>query len=155
DCIVYKNCHEAHTIRAGEEGLDVLAFGGREYLPTGELPRGRSMWTITGWAEVHNDSHPWDREPPLEWPEPEPGRVATIVNVADVEARVYGNRRRRDLARAAGSRWTGLCHVECRPGTLTAPPHVHSAEEEIFVVLDGDGALELTAADGAEPVEAH
>src|SRR5204862_512990 len=32
---------------------------------------------------------------------------------------------------------------ECAPGTLSAPPHVHSAEEELFVVLDGSGTLEL------------
>ena len=30
------------------------------------------------------------------------------------------------------------------PGVLSGPPHVHSAEEEILVVLDGDGTLELT-----------
>jgi uncharacterized cupin superfamily protein len=143
DCIVYKNFHEAHTIRAGDDGLDVLAFGGREYTPVGELPRGGSMWTVTGWAEVHN-SHPWDREPPLEWPDPEPGRVSTIVNVKDVGPDVRGGRRRRDLARAAGSRWTGLRHIECDPGVLSGPPHAHSAEEEIFVVLDGGGTLELT-----------
>jgi uncharacterized cupin superfamily protein len=28
-------------------------------------------------------------------------------------------------------------------GVLSGPPHVHSAEEEIFVVLDGEGTLEL------------
>ena len=32
DCIVYKSSHEAHTIRAGDDGLDVIAFGAREYL---------------------------------------------------------------------------------------------------------------------------
>jgi uncharacterized cupin superfamily protein len=158
DCIVYKNFHEAHTIRAGDDGLDVLAFGGREYTPVGELPRGGSMWTVTGWAEVHH-SHPWDREPPLEWPEPEPERVPTIVNVADVEPDVRGGRRRRDLARAAGSRWTGLRHIECDPGVLSGPPHVHSAEEEIFVVLDGEGTLELTpaprGAGGGDEPERH
>ena len=143
DCVVYKNFHEAHTIRAGTDGLDVLAFGGREYTPVGELPRGGSMWTVTGWAKVH-DSHPWDREPPLEWPEPEPERVPTIVNVADVEPDVRGGRRRRDLARAGGSRWTGLRHIECDSGVLSGPPHAHSAEEEIFVVLDGEATLELT-----------
>ena len=143
DCIVYKNFHEAHTIRAGDDGLDVLAFGGREYTPVGELPHGGSMWTVTGWAEVH-DSHPWDREPPLEWPAPEPERVPTIVNAADVEPEVRGGRRRRHLAGAAGSRWTGLCHIELEPGVLSGPPHAHSAEEEIFVVLDGEGTLELT-----------
>jgi uncharacterized cupin superfamily protein len=36
------------------------------------------------------------------------------------------------------------------PGKLMNPPHVHSSEEEIFVVLDGDGTLQLypSARDG-------
>jgi uncharacterized cupin superfamily protein len=144
DCIVYKNFHEAHTIRGGGAGLDVLAFGGREYTPLSELPRGGSAWSITGWFETHNDGHPWDREPELQGPEPEAARPVTIVNVADVEADIRGGRRRRDLARAAGSRWTGLRHIELDAGVLSAPPHCHSAEEEIFVVLEGDGVLELT-----------
>jgi uncharacterized cupin superfamily protein len=144
DCVVYKNFHEAHTIRGGDEGLDVLAFGGREYTPVGELPRGGSMWSVTGWIEVHTDTHPWDREPVLEWPEPEAERPETIVNVADVEAEVRGGRRRRFLGGAAGSRWTGLTHIELDAGVLSGPPHCHSAEEEIFVVLKGEGTLELT-----------
>jgi uncharacterized cupin superfamily protein len=143
DCIVYKSSHEAHTIRAGDDGLDVIAFGAREYLPTGELPRGGTMWSITGFIELQV-GHPWDREPELFWPEPTAGRPATIVNMQDVEPDVRGGRRRRDLARAAGSRWTGLKHIELDPGALSGPPHVHSAEEEILVVLDGDGTLELT-----------
>jgi uncharacterized cupin superfamily protein len=146
DCIVYKNFHEAHTLRGGDDGLDVLAFGAREYLPAGSLPRAGVMWGITGVLEEKPfpEVHPWDREPPLDWPEPEAERAETIVNVADVAPEVRGGRRRRDLARAAGSRWTGLKHIECDAGTLAAVPHVHSAEEEIFVVLDGDGTLELT-----------
>jgi mannose-6-phosphate isomerase-like protein (cupin superfamily) len=92
DCIVYKNFHEAHTIRAGGDGLDVIAFGPREYLGSGELPRGRTMWSITGFIEVQK-GHPWDREPNLEWPVPEAGRPATIVNVQDVEPQVRGGRR--------------------------------------------------------------
>jgi uncharacterized cupin superfamily protein len=143
DCIVYRNFHEAHTIRAGGDGLDVIAFGAREYPPLGELPRGRSVWSITGYIEVQ-EGHPWDREPELEWPEPEPERPPTIVNVQDVEPEVRGGRRRRDLARAAGSRWTGLRVLELDRGVLSGPPHCHSAEEEIFVVLDGEGTLELT-----------
>jgi uncharacterized cupin superfamily protein len=109
-----------------------------------ELPRGGSMWSVTGWVEVHTDSHPWDREPELEWPDAEAERPPTIVNVTDVEPEVRGGRRRRFLAAAAGSRWTGLTHIECDPGTLSGPPHCHSAEEELFVVLEGDGTLELT-----------
>ena len=110
---------------------------------------------MTGWFEVHQGSHPWDREPPLEWPEPEAARPATIVNVADVEPDVRGGRRRRDLGRAAGSRWTGLRHLELDPGTLSGPPHCHSAEEELFVVLDGTGTLELTASPGHGEPETH
>jgi len=143
DCIVYKNVHEAHTIRAGDDGLDVLAFGPREYFTSSELPRGGSMWSITGYIEVQ-EGHPWDREPKLEWPEPEAERPPTIVNVQDVEPEIRNGRQRRFPAGAAGSRWTGLTYLELEPGVLSGPPHVHSAEEEIFVVRGGDGMLELT-----------
>ena len=142
DCIVYKNSWEAHTIRAGDDGLDVLAFGAREYFTSSELPRGGSMWAIHGYIEVH-DGHPWDREPELVWPEPEAERPSTIVNVASVEAEDFGGCRRRFLADAAGSRWTGMTYLECAPGVSSGPPHTHSAEEEIFVVLDGTGTFEI------------
>jgi uncharacterized cupin superfamily protein len=151
DCIVYKNFHEAHTLRAGDDGLDVLAFGAREYLPTGALPRAGVAWHITGWVEVDGRGHPWDREPPLEWPEPSQ-RPATIVNFAEVEPHVRGGRRRRDLAGAAGSRWTGLRHIEVEQRVCPVR-RTHSAEEEIFVVLDGEGVLELTPRRAAALVE--
>jgi uncharacterized cupin superfamily protein len=153
DCIVYKNSHEAHTIRAGDDGLDVLAFGAREYLQTGELPGGHTAWSVTGFFEIQA-GHPWDREPELVWPEPKAERPATIVNVLDVEPHVRGGRRRRGLGEAAGSRWTGLRHIELDPGALSGPPHVHSAEEEILVVLEGAGTLQLTPPGlGSEPEE--
>jgi uncharacterized cupin superfamily protein len=101
------------------------------------------MWSITGFVELQ-EGHPWEREPHLFWPEPLPERPQVIVNTQDVDPAVRGGRRRRDLAGAAGSRWTGLKHIEVQPGVLSGPPHVHSAEEEIFVVLDGEGSLELT-----------
>ena len=149
DCIVYRNLHEEHTIRAGGDGLDVIAFGAREDLPAGELPRGHSMWSSTGYIEVQ-EGHPWDREPELVWPEPKNERPSTIVATSDVEPDVRDGRRRRDLGRAGGSRWTGLKHLELDPGTLSGPPHCHSAEEEIFVVLGGNGTLELTGKEETE-----
>ena len=48
-----------------------------------------------------------------------------------------------DFGRAAGSERTGIKHVTVAPGHLSAPPHCHSAEEELFVVLAGSGTLEL------------
>ena len=78
--------------------------------------------------------------------------VWTIVNVEDVEAESHEQRLRRDLGTAAGSRWTGLRHIEAPAGTLTVVPHCHSAEEEIFVVLDGEGTLELYR---DEEIESH
>ena len=150
DCIVYKNFHEAHTLRAGDAGLDVVAFGGREYTSTAAWPRAGLSWLIAGTVEIDVDAHPWDREPPIEWHEPEAERPSTIVNVDDVEPRVHDQRRRRDLGSAVGSRWTGLKYVEAPPGTLTAVPHCHSGEEEIFVVLEGEGALELYRANGID-----
>jgi uncharacterized cupin superfamily protein len=52
-------------------------------------------------------------------------------------------RTRRNLGRAAGSVATGIQHVEVFPGKESAPAHCHSLEEEIFVVLDGDGVVVL------------
>jgi uncharacterized cupin superfamily protein len=49
----------------------------------------------------------------------------------------------RDLGRSAGSERTGLCHVEVAAGKQGAPHHFHSAEEEIFVILEGGGTLRL------------
>ena len=76
-------------------------------------------------------------------------RPKRIVNVTEVEvvSRERGEIRSewRDLGRAAGSERTGIKHVTVEPGHLAVPPHCHSAEEEIFVVLEGSGTLELSA----------
>ena len=45
----------------------------------------------------------------------------------------------RDLGRAAGSVKVGLKRVEIDPGKWSTPAHVEGAEEELFVVLEGDG----------------
>ena len=49
----------------------------------------------------------------------------------------------RDPGRAAGSEATGIKHVTVDAGALMALPHCHSAEEEIFVVLEGEADLDL------------
>ena len=65
------------------------------------------------------------------------------------------------LASTAGAKQSGLNWIGAPPNDEGAPPHCHSAEEEIFVVLDGEGTLELWAGPkpGAplptEPKETH
>jgi uncharacterized cupin superfamily protein len=65
-----------------------------------------------------------------------------------------GGRARR-LAAAAGARATGLNHVVLAPGAGGAPPHCHSEEEELFVVLEGGGVLELWARAASSASEQH
>jgi uncharacterized cupin superfamily protein len=83
-------------------------------------------------------------EPEVGQPSPRP---ATVVNLADVTERderhgdcALGER---DLGRAAGSVGTGISYVTIPAGHIGWPPHCHSAEEEIFVVLAGEGAVVL------------
>ncbi len=155
DCLVHLALENAHTLRAGDDGIDVLAFGQRTYAGgVTWLPRAGVAWLGETWAPVGaEDDHPWAREAaagPAEIAETS-ARPETIVNVDDVESverdGATVGRRVRDLGRAAGSVRTGLRIAEVLPGKLNAPPHCHSAEEEIFVVLEGDGELLLWEGD--------
>jgi uncharacterized cupin superfamily protein len=156
DCLVHLPLENAHTLRAGDDGLDVLAFGQRVLAPGATwLPRAGVAWLGETWARVGDEEdHPWAREAaagPAEVGEISP-RPSNIVHLDDVEAverdGATVGRRVRDLGRAAGSHRTGLRYSEIRPGKLGSPPHCHSLEEEIFVVLDGSGDVLLWEADG-------
>jgi uncharacterized cupin superfamily protein len=158
DCIVHRALENAHTLHAGPDGLDVLAFGQRIYAGgVSWLPRAGVAWLGETWAQVGADEdHPWAREAaagPPELNEPSP-RPPNIVHVPDLEATERDGatvgRRVRYPGRQAGSDRTGLRHAEIFPGKLNAPPHCHSAEDEIFVVLEGDGQLLLWEAAGVE-----
>jgi uncharacterized cupin superfamily protein len=150
DCLVHLALEHAHTLQAGPDGLDVLAFGQRHYAANTLLPNAGVSWLGPTWVLAGADEdHPWTREaahgpPRVDGISPRPAR---IVNVSDVEfderAGETVARRRRDLGRAAGSERTGIKLYEAHPAKLATPPHCHSAEEEIFVVLDGGGELLL------------
>jgi uncharacterized cupin superfamily protein len=143
DCIVHRVGEEAHTLIAGADGLDVLAFGERTHATASYLPRaGVVRMGVT--VEVSPEPHPWDREAAageLEVPPPSP-RLASIVNAAGVEG-AYGGTWK-PLARTAGAARTGLNRAQLPAGEMGAPLHCHSADEEIFVVLEGSGTLFLT-----------
>lgn len=158
DCLVHLMMGEAHTLHAGEDGLDVLAFGQRTRSGGARLPRAGLSWFGPSWVRSGGSPSPWEGEALVSAPElPAPSaRPSWVVHVDAVA----GERRdgatvaheRRDLGTAAGSVATGLKHVSVPPGKLAAAPHCHSAEEEIFVVLEGDGALLL--GDEEHPVRA-
>jgi uncharacterized cupin superfamily protein len=155
DCIVYAPGRGPHTLHAGSEGLDVLAFGPRSPDEALRLPRlGLSLIGNRAAASEPGmiDGVPvqFIREAELGPPDlpPELGsRPSTIVNLSEVTpdplTRPRVQRVRRNLGRAAGSVHTGLQHVEVAPGKESTAQHCHSLEEEIFVILDGDGVLVL------------
>ena len=151
DVIVHRPRAEAHTLIAGAEGLTALAFGTDLRIEAGYLPRAEVVWLPPTWAEAGRGRHPWEREKragQLWIPDPTP-RPRTIVASADVEelVREHGDveRRQQDLGTAAGSVLTGLRHFTVPEGKLAVPPHCHAAEEELFVVLEGEGTLLLDA----------
>jgi uncharacterized cupin superfamily protein len=154
DCIVYLPDRGAHSVHALEP-LDLLAFGSRDRDESPRFPRlGLSLVGRRGVETVDRarEGYPiqFVREAELGPPElpAEPGpRPATIVNLAAVEPETLERprvaRTRRNLGRAAGSVTTGMQHVEVAPGKESTAQHCHSVEEELFVILHGDGVLVL------------
>lgn len=154
DCILYLPKTGAHTVHALEP-LDLLAFGTRFDDESVGFPRlgaslvGRRAAETTPGA-IERAPFQFVRESelgPPELPEAPGDRPATIVNVADVEPQRVERgrvaRTRRNCGRAAGSVAAGLQHVEVEPGRESTAQHCHSLEEELFVILDGDGVLIL------------
>jgi uncharacterized cupin superfamily protein len=164
DCVVLRPRREAHTFHALEP-LDLLAFGPREHDESPGFPRlGHALvgrrWVQGGAGVVNGVPVQFAEEAKLGPPELPPEaskRPRSIVNVADVEPvrieRARVSRTRRNLAGAAGSVTTGLQHVEVDEGKESAPPHCHSLEEEIFVVLDGEAVLVLEGHEGTSETE--
>ena len=147
DTIAHPANTRAHTLRAGDEGMDVLAFGNRVPIELCFLPRTRHAWagpTVIETMGMQNLFRYDEAAGELEFPEPGE-RPPNVVALEDVEPMPSGpsGRIRLDLGTAAGSRFTGLKRITSDPGKLICIPHCHSAEEELFVVLEGTGTCEL------------
>ena len=148
DCIVHLADHEEHTLRGGPDGLEVLICGTRHPTELGWLPRSKAIRLGWPWVEGRTDD-PWDVEaeaPPLEFGDPAP-RPKNIVNVEDAEplalAKDDSELEIRYIAREAGADRTGMRQYTIAAGKLDGEPHCHGAEEEFFLVLDGDGSVLL------------
>jgi uncharacterized cupin superfamily protein len=151
DALLHRADAEAHTLIAGDEGLEVLAFGTRARVEAGVLPRAGVAWLGEAqvWTEIGGD-HPFAREAaagPLELPDavsPRPNRIVALADVApDVISRRRARFAERELGRALGSVASTLGHLTIEAGYEGWPPHCHSLDEEFFVVLEGSGVVVL------------
>lgn len=149
DLCVYLENGPAHTIVAGEEGIEYLAFGEGSRTSITFLPRAGAWWQGPRWLPA-DGPNPFKAEVlagPLELPEPSTERPSTIVHRDAVPGDRYENAgftgTDRNLAKAAGSVRTGLRLYAVDPGQASAPFHWHTGEEELFLVLEGAGELRL------------
>jgi len=79
--------------------------------------------------------------PPFHSGDPEPPHN---VNLADADSAYEGEAGRWVLlARQAGAQHAGVNYGRLEDGHDGAPPHCHSADEELFVFLDGAATFEL------------
>jgi uncharacterized cupin superfamily protein len=102
---------QGHLLRAGKDGLTVLAF---------VSPIARKLFS-----------------------RPTTGKL-NIVNLASIEPDYEGESGKWVVvARKAGAVRGGLNWGHLEPWQWGAAPHLHSADEEVFVILEGGGTLEL------------
>jgi uncharacterized cupin superfamily protein len=144
DCVIHRPDEMEHTFVAGPDGLDLLVFGTRHPTELGWLPRSRAVRIGWPWVEGRTDD-PWEVEaqaPPLKVGEPAP-RPANIVNVDEVELERYSGVTTAPLATHERSQLAGLAWERIETGATGAPPHCHSEEEEVFVILEGEALLQL------------
>jgi uncharacterized cupin superfamily protein len=141
DVAVFAVSGPAHTLIGGPGGLDVLVFGPRLSGEATFLPRSGVAWLSRRGVRVE-ERDPFEIEAEQGLPDGEPGdRPPNVVNVDEVEGE-YGGLWKR-VAHEAGATRTGLNWAHLPPHEEGAPPHAHSVEEELYVVLDGEGTLEL------------
>ncbi len=151
DVVLHRAGAEAHTIVGAGDGLDVLAFGSGSATGLTWLPRAGTFWAGPHWIP-HDGPSPFDAEGTagaLELPAPEPlsARPPTIARLDDLPEKPWGQGDVRAVRRVVGEALasvdSGMQEARVAPGMLSSPPHCHSGDEELFVVLGGDGAALL------------
>jgi uncharacterized cupin superfamily protein len=149
DCVIHRPDEMEHTFVAGPDGLEYLVFGTRHPTEIGWLPRSRAIRLGWPWAEGRDDD-PWDVEAtvdPLEYGEPTT-RPPNILNVDEVELQTVRHQTFAYLTPDGTTRLSGLGWEKLPAGHRGSVPHCHSAEEEVFVILEGTSTLELWPRDG-------
>ncbi|HEX3256201.1 MAG TPA: cupin domain-containing protein [Gaiellaceae bacterium] len=145
DVLAHLPMEQTHTLRAGPDGLEVLAYGQRKAQGNTVLPRAGVAWMSPSWVDV-GGAHPWEREAAAGEPEvgeisPRPSRIANLSQ--GIRWELDTGAIDLNLGDVVGSAETGLSHMTIPPGQEGYPPHCHAAEEELFVVLEGAGTVTL------------
>jgi uncharacterized cupin superfamily protein len=145
--VVYYDAYEtAHTVVAGDDGLQFIAFG------TSDPPRGLVRFPRIQRVKaldvlVDGDrTHQWELEGALdrvEVKDPPDERPATIRAFDQAPTRDFGETIARWMTQGLGAHGIALNRADMGPGAAAAPKHCHSHEEELFVVLEGDGVVVL------------
>src|SRR4051812_16363973 len=150
DFVLHPHGGPAHTVVAGDEGIDVLVFGDNLRHEAVRFPRINATWLggmVSEFLPVHQFQLEAERAGPVEVPETLDSRPPTIVNLADVDEvefeRGPTKAKARFVGRRLGARRTSLNWGWIAPGSTAARPHCHSGIEELFVVLDGEGVVRL------------
>jgi uncharacterized cupin superfamily protein len=149
DAVLHRPDAEAHTLIAGDDGLDVLIFAsgsptGLTLLPrAGVLRIGARLWP----PDVADPFAAEALGGALEASAPAAERPPTIGALGDVPGEHTRHGRTEftvhDVGEALGSTISGLQRQILAPGAEGFPPHCHAAEHEILVVLDGEGLVRL------------
>ena len=145
DCVIHRANELEHTFVAGPDGLDYLVFGTRHASDFGWLPRSGAVRLGWPWVEGRDGRSVGPRG----------GGAAARVRRAGRAAAEHPQRRRgragalgpdtRGAARDAGALRPGGLRLGAAsiPAARGSVPHCHSEEEEIFVMLEGEGTLHL------------
>ncbi len=150
-CVVHRADEHEHTFIAGPDGLEYLVFATNHPTELGWLPRSRAVRFGWPWVEGRTDD-PWDIEAdagPLEHGEPQ-APPPNIVHLDEAEGGSERYETWRMLADRERSRQAGMGWSQIEPGRIGSPPHCHSEEEEVFVILGGDAQFELWPTPTAE-----
>jgi uncharacterized cupin superfamily protein len=149
DCVIQPPDAMEHTFVAGDHGLEYLVFGTRHPTELGWLPRSRAIRFGWPWVEGRDDD-PWDVEAtvePLSYGEPGP-RPENILNVDEVELQTVRHQTFAYFTQDERTKLAGLGWETLPAGHRGSVPHCHSAEEEVFVILEGTATLELWPGEG-------
>jgi uncharacterized cupin superfamily protein len=156
DALLHRPRGPAHCLVAGEAGMTTITFGERRPVEVGRLPRAGLAKVGQAWSDLGPAQSSFAREAAVgpvavdDEPAPHPREIVAVADVPGEERdRGEFGATIRNVGVALGSTTTGMRHATIAPGRINAPPHVHNAEEEMFVVLDGAGTLVLYDLDGA------